>query len=263
MNQLKSSEFKAFIYGTMLGDSYIHKVSHRRFGCGQVKEDVILYKKKIIETQLNKCIINYKAQNYKQKDGRNRQTLYRLAIQHDYFRKIRERFYKNGIKRVDTKILEALDTRGLAIWFADDGTTNFIGLEKYKAHKIDRLNNRRVEICTDGFLKEDVVLIKKYFDKLLNTDDTKIINRDYKDKSNNNPTGYRIRLANHVIQPFFMLIKDEFINNYPSMLYKLDLGFRNESLDWRRYVSEEYQNLYEEISAHPEFIDRMIQDDIV
>jgi hypothetical protein len=92
----------------------------------------------------------------------------------------------------------------------------------------------------------------------LNTDDTKIINRDHTDKDNKNLTGYRIRLANHVIQPFFMMIKDEFINNYPSLLYKLDLGFRNESLEWRRYVSEDYQNLYEEISAHPKFIDRLI-----
>lgn len=257
MNQLKSSEFKSFIYGTLLGDSSIHNKSHRRFDCGQIKEDLVLYKKDLIETQLTNCVTNYKVQNYLQKDGRKRQPLYRLTIQHDYFRKIRKRFYKNGIKRVDIDILNALDSRGLAVWFADDGTTNFIGLEKYKAGKISRLNNRRVEICTDGFLKEDVVIIQKYFNTLLNTDDTKIINRDYKDLNNDNPTGYRIRLANHAIQPFFMMIKNEFIKNYPSLLYKLDLGFRNESLDWRRYVSEDYQNLYEEISAHPEFIDRL------
>jgi hypothetical protein len=112
---LTSSEFKAFIYGTMLGDSSIYNRSHRRFDCGQVKEDLVLYKKRIIEKQLPKCITNYKVQNYKQKDGRERQTLYRLHIQHDYFRKIRERFYKDGIKRVDKQILKSLDNRALAI----------------------------------------------------------------------------------------------------------------------------------------------------
>jgi hypothetical protein len=51
------------------------------------------------------------------------------------------------------------------------------------------------------------------------------------------------------------------------LLYKIDLGYRNESLLNRSYVSERYYNTYLKISAHPEFKDRLknrfIQDDIV
>lgn len=57
--------------------------------------------------------------------------------------------------------------------------------------------------------------------------------------------------------------------NFPSLLYKLDLGYRNKSLDKKRYVMEEYKNCFIRISAHPQFVDRVkekleqIKDDIV
>lgn len=57
--------------------------------------------------------------------------------------------------------------------------------------------------------------------------------------------------------------------NFPSLLYKLDLGYRDKSLDKKRYVTEEYKNCFLRISAHPQFIDRVkerlnqIEDDIV
>lgn len=45
--------------------------------------------------------------------------------------------------------------------------------------------------------------------------------------------------------------------NFPSLLYKLDLGYRGKSLDKRRYVSIEYKECFNRISAHPQFKDRV------
>ena len=62
---------------------------------------------------------------------------------------------------------------------------------------------------------------------------------------------------------------EKYFLNFPSLLYKLDLGYRNKSLDKRIYVLEEYKNCFLRVSAHPQFFDRVknklseIEDDIV
>lgn len=64
------------------------------------------------------------------------------------------------------------------------------------------------------------------------------------------------------------MLEESFLN-FPSLLYKLDLGYRDRSLDKRTYVLEEYKNCFLRVSAHPQFIDRIaiklskIEDDIV
>lgn len=64
------------------------------------------------------------------------------------------------------------------------------------------------------------------------------------------------------------MLEESFLN-FPSLLYKLDLGYRNKSLDKKTYVSEEYKNCFLRVSAHPQFKDRVaiklaeIEDDIV
>ena len=115
---MKSSELKSFIYGTMLGDSSISK---NTISCGQIKKDLIEYKKKVYETHLPNVRITLRVEN--NSDSKHiRQPLYRLRATHVYFNKIRKRFYINGVKRVDKKILNSLKPNGLAVWFADDGT---------------------------------------------------------------------------------------------------------------------------------------------
>lgn len=50
---------------------------------------------------------------------------------------------------------------------------------------------------------------------------------------------------------------EESFMNFPSLLYKLDLGYRNESLNKKRYVLDEYKNCFVRVSAHPQFRDRI------
>ena len=64
------------------------------------------------------------------------------------------------------------------------------------------------------------------------------------------------------------MLEESFLN-FPSLLYKLDLGYRGKSLNKRTYVLEEYKNCFLRVSAHPQFFDRIkdklskIEDDIV
>ena len=72
----------------------------------------------------------------------------------------------------------------------------------------------------------------------------------------------QVRLQfNTPYQKFICSISEYFYKYFPSLLYKMDLGYRGESLN-SQYVSEEYKECYLKISAHPEFKDRL-SDDIV
>lgn len=103
------------------------------------------------------------------------------------------------------------------------------------------------------------MLIKKELENLGYS--IKCIDRKRKDQ-------LRTQINGLSAQKFICMIEESFIN-FPSLLYKLDLGYRGKSLDKKRYVSEEYKNCYIRISAHPQFIDRVqeklnrIEDDIV
>lgn len=64
------------------------------------------------------------------------------------------------------------------------------------------------------------------------------------------------------------MLEEPFMN-FPSLLYKLDLGYRGKGLNNKRYVSEEYKDCFIRVSAHHQFLDRVkeklskIDDDIV
>lgn len=107
-------------------------------------------------------------------------------------------------------------------------------------------------------LKKNMKLLKKEFESLGYT--VKLIDRK---------RGGQLRVQlNGDYQKFICMLEDSFVN-FPSLLYKLDLGYRGKSLDKKRYVSEEYKNCFLRISAHPQFKDRVkekldkIEDDIV
>jgi len=251
---MKTSELKSFIYGTMLGDSSVSFSNYNTISCGQIKEDLILYKLKVYKDHFANLKTNYIIEDYKAPD-QVRQPLHRIYATHPYFNKIRNIFYdSNNKKRVTKKILKKLKPNGLAIWFADDGTTTLIGINNYLSGKKDRLTDRRVEMCTDGFLLEDVKIIQSYFKELVGYD-VRIINRDHTDKLNKNPTGYRIRFSTLGGQVFLSIIYKEFLN-YPSLLYKMDMGYRDNLLT-SEYVLQEYCNLYKEIKTHRSFLDRL------
>ena len=256
MKALCTSDLKSFVYGMMLGDGTIHR-NGKEFKFRQIERTLVEYKMKVIQATLNPERLIYRTQPAYNCGKWNHRELYEVRVKHPYFTKMYDLFYPENFKRVTAKVLESLKPNGLAVWLADDGTMNLIGKENFLSGKKDRLTDRRLEICTDGFLYEDVLLIKEYFDDRYGKGSTVIINRDYKDKQFENSTGYRLRFRVEAAQKLLTEVHKEFYN-YPELLYKLDMGYRESDVQSPYCkIHRPYWEVFQEISAHGKFIDRL------
>ena len=239
--KLNQSQLKSFLVGNLLGDGNLHNGA---FITGQINEDLINFKEGIFNQYMGFAgsKITYK-EAYTDEKGVSRKDTWRLYISPTiYFKEFESKWYQPK-KIVDLDDIQYLDKLGLAIWFADDGTTIHVGYNETTGSA----SRRRVQFCTDSFTLEEI----KSLCVILNSKgyETSIITR----ASN----VYRIQINGKSAQKFMLDISNYFINYFPSMLYKLDLGYRGTSLDNKVYVTPEYKELYLKISSHPNFRDRI------
>lgn len=241
--KITSTELKSFFYGTLLGDSYIHNGT---FYCKQISQDLINFKAKIIKENLPDVQVKVKEyEAYEDKNGVHHQKYWVLsASKSEYIKKLYNLFYPYGEKILPPGVIEHLTPLGLAMWYADDGTTILVGYNSTTGSS----ENRRVQFCTDSFNKEDLENASNQLSKKFGIETSLLKRRE---------NVYRLQVLRLSKQRFFLLIYKYFLNYFPSLLYKMDLGYRNSSLKNRRYVLEEYEKLYYEISACPLFIDRI------
>lgn len=239
--KLNHSKLKSFFIGTLLGDSYIH---NGVFYCKQISKDLIDFKYKIIKQYLPNSKISVKEYDgYTDKNGIFHQKYYQLSVSKSrYIKKLEKIFYPNGKKIYPANIILKLDSLGFAMWYADDGTTILV----QRNQNTGGSKSRRIQICTDNFTPQEHLLIKKDLETF--GFNIKIINRCRKNQQ---------RIQINLGQKFICQIADYFYKYFPSLLYKIDLGYRSSSLLKRNYVSEEYYKIYLKISAHPNFIDRL------
>ena len=137
---------------------------------------------------------------------------------------------------------------GYAMWYADDGTTVLVQYNELTKSA----RSRRVQFCTDNFTENEVKnlllpMVSKQFGSCSVRKRKEGIFRIEIDSN-----------LNYDSQKFLQTIHEYFYNNFPSLIYKMDLGYRNEALERRTYVSEAYHKLYLKISAHNLFKDRLI-----
>lgn len=240
--RLTSRELKDFFVGNLLGDGNLHNGS---FTTRQISKDLIYFKAKIIEENLSGSKVKVRElPGYVDKNKVNHQKTWELYVSpNEYLKKLQAEFYPDGMKIIPKKYLRSLSPLGYAIWYADDGTTVLVG----KNATTKSASSRRVQFCTDNFPVQDT----EKMSKVLESDfgNIKIIKRK--------PHQWRIQINGKNAQDFIIYISEYFEKYFPSLLYKMDLGYRNESLFNRRYVKEEYHSLYVKISAHESFIDRM------
>lgn len=240
--KINHSKLKSFFIGTLLGDSYIHNGC---FECKQISKDLIEFKAKFIKQYLPDAYITIKEYSeYIDKNGINHQKYYILrASKSKYIKKLEKVFYPNGIKIYPKNSVLKLDSLGFAMWYADDGTSVLV---QYNS-TTKSARARRVQLCTDNFTFHENEQIKKDLEQL--GYNIKIVNRH-----RNNQVRIQI---NTPYQKFLCSISSYFYNYFPSLLYKIDLGYRDVALLNRKYVSEDYYKCYLKISAHPSFIDRI------
>ncbi len=246
-------KLESFFIGTLLGDSYIHD---NIFYCKQISEDLINFKANFIKENLPDAKVKISTYDeHIDKNGTYHQKCWILTVNHPKIKDLYNLFYYQGIKIYPEESILKLDPLGFALWYADDGTTILVQVNS----ETQSARNRRVQICTDNFTQEEHQQIKKELEKLGYT--IKIVDRKRKDQ-------VRTQINGKSAQKFICMLEESFLN-FPSLLYKLDLGYRNKSLDKKTYVSEEYKNCFLRVSAHPQFFDRVkdklskIEDDIV
>lgn len=244
--KLNQSQLRSFFYGTLLGDSYIYKGS---FNCKQISEDLIIFKKEIIESfipNIRVSITSY--EGYTDKNGVNHQKYFQLyASPNEYVKKLDSLFYPDGKKICPPGVIEKLDPLGLAMWYADDGTTILV----QKNSTTQSSKSRRIQLCTDSFTKEEHLNIILPELKQIQIPARMIQRTSLLQRTQLQPI---IK-----IQPLFVEMGEYFYNFFPSLLYKMDLGYRNESLLNRTYVIENYYNFYLKMSTHALFKDRLLE----
>lgn len=249
--KLNHTEYRSFLIGNVLGDGKIHNGS---FSTNQISKDLIYFKKKIFDIYCNSNVkVTYK-KSYTDRFGVNRQDSYFLYVSpNEYFKKIYKKYMinkndgrvENTIK-VDIDILNKLTPLGIAIWFADDGTTVLVGATK------GICKSRRVMFCTDRYSYEEVCVMRQFFESRYGG--CSIVKR--KDK-------YRLQLSLEAVNRMFKEILPYFYKYFPSMLYKFDLGYRepyntNGFSNKNLKIRDEYiQNIYNIIKTHADFVDRL------
>lgn len=238
--KMNQSDIRGFLIGNLLGDGNLHFGSFRT---QQINEDLVRFKYKIFKEYFgfaNPKIVLYPANV---KNGVSRKDSWSLYVSPTPYLKDMEKEFYQPYKIVTQKMLEDLTILGLAIWYADDGTTILVGYNP----NTGSARSRRVQFCTDSFSYEEVKLIAQYLEKKYG--EIKIIKRS-KD-------AYRVQINIKGSQQFLEDISSFFLNYFPSLLYKLDMGYRKSSLLNRTYVTENYHNLFLTISSHPSFVDRI------
>lgn len=235
--RLHNNKLKSFFIGTLLGDSYIH---NGVFCCKQISKDLIDFKYNFIRKFLPCAKIKYSEhEEYTDKNGIHHQKYYTIEVSKSkYIKKLYDLFYENGKKVYKPGMLKHLDNLGFAMWYADDGTSIIVQNGK----------NRRVQICTDCFTEEEHEYIKNDFNDI-GIENIKIIDR-YKNGQ------LRIQINGIYRQTFLINMSKYFYKYFPSLLYKIDLGYRGETLD-KNFVLPEYKTCYLKISNHNEFRDRI------
>lgn len=221
-----SSELRGFVTGLILGDGMIDKgVSKRAFEIKSINKDFIDYIQEFFKltTPLKFYVKEIPEIT---KNGVHHKKHYFLRISaHPYFNKLYNYFYDDfRHRKVYAKTLDWLNPIGLANWYMSDGYVCLVGKTKNYVY------NRRMDICTDRYYKEDIGLIIKKLKEKFDINCSMIKRGDF----------YRVRIKSDSYEKFINVVKPYIV---PSMLYKLYLGYNNkpdnlsdEAWEYQKYL---------------------------
>jgi len=241
--KLKSSELKGAIFGTLLGDSKIER-NGKVFSSKQISLDLIQFKYSILNNHFQEVKLQTTPPHH---DGKwNHQRLFEVRVKEIYFHKLFPRFYDDKRKYLSIKHLEGLTDLGLALWFADDGCTSLIGKNKGK------ITNRRVMFCSECYTEEEHDIMIRFFKIKYGYTMSKPVRGSKKTKK------FRLQFSVKDAQNFILKVGPYFMKYFPSLSYKLDMGYDTYRNNHMNTVSEEYKEFFNEcVKTHPDFIDRL------
>lgn len=230
-----SSELTGALVGTLLGDSYINNGNN--YVCEQTSEQLILYKKSILE-QIAEKEINLHTRTRKPAIVHNNSKVsvfkrtFSITARHAIFRKLREELYKSGDKQVSMSVLNKLTDEGLALWIMDDGTMS------YSASN----HTKYLRICTDSFDDFSINQIQQFFSERYNVE-TKVYMHNSGNGSTSKP---RIQFNAHNAQKIISIV---YKYTLPEFYYKLDLHYAEKTIKSKR-CSNEYREAVSYMLQH-------------
>jgi len=199
------------LYGTMLGDACSSKEKRIRFCHGDCQRKYIFWKFDEFKEHCNPSVL--KASRSISKKYKLDNICWRFKTKcHTEFEKCSKLFYQSGNKEVYKEVIEYLSSLSIAVWFMDDGYTNF----NYKSREKTKGNIiPQIFFCTDSFSVKSCQLL---IDCLKNKFNINSRLRKVK-KLKNGTIPYNIIINKESAYDFFDLISPHII---PSMLYKID-----------------------------------------
>lgn len=194
---------KELIYGSLMGDA---KRNDKRYGSSvgfvhsDKQEDYLRWKYKELENLCNKTSLK-KYSAIDKRSGNNIVSWRFYTKANTEIENIISQFYKED-KQITREILDNLSAFSVAVWFMDDGTTNFFDSRLKSGMRC----TPEVKLCTDSFSRESCDLIIKWFKEKWDIDSHYRENRG------------RVIIKSTSVYDFFDLIRPYIID---SMRYKI------------------------------------------
>lgn len=231
-NKRTPKETRGAILGTLLGDSWITDSSH--FGCEQVSKALIELKANILSHYLDssKIMMSERQRKDIEIEGRKIQgkITYTIRARHPRFKYLKKLFYRTGSKQVTYNILKFVGVEGLALWIMDDGYMD------YKKSS----STRNLRICTDSYDEISHKEMVRYFKECWCIDAKIYWHKRHKSAKPKPRLSFNAVNSQKLIALIYPFILDEF-------LYKIDMQYKEETLDSRR-CSKEYLEAVKYIS---------------
>jgi hypothetical protein len=200
------------LYGTMLGDACGDSGRRISFKHGDCQKEYIFWKFDEFQEHCNPLALKVHRSSNKESYSYNMVSWMFRTKFHTEFEKCINYFYKDGKKEVCKEIVEHLTPLSVAVWYQDDGTTNFSHKRIEKTgHNITPV----MSFCTDSFSEESCQILVNCLKNKFNIDSrlTKV------KKLTDGTVPFNIYIKSTSAYDFLSLIRPHII---PSMLYKVD-----------------------------------------
>lgn len=193
-NVLFNNEQISFLIGTLLGDGSIDNKGYLKFGHSDAQIEYLQLKSELFNGRIHNKRVSgsYKGKTY---------YAYNMhCARNSQIDILRDVFYIDGKKSV-RNVLDRIDEKALAFWYADDGTIS------------DNGNGHHVIFCTESFDEDENEMLVEMLQNRFG-----IEAKVYRHRTASDSTKSRIRILARSQDKFFELISQYII---PSLEYKL------------------------------------------
>ncbi len=198
---------KKIVYGGLMGDAGKMSFSSIKMKQSLYQKDYLLWKYSELKEHISPTSLQVTADFDKRYNKRNYEIIFYTHANSD-IEKIVQKFYCNGQKAITDDILNHIDDLALAIWFMDDGTTDWYT-------RLSLNHNPACQFCTDSFSFEEVQLMCDAFEEMWDI----TAQPRSAGKKKNGEIKYRMKFNVENTQKLFSIIEPYII---PSMRYKVN-----------------------------------------